>query len=335
MNQEINSLKENIKEHEDFRSNLVPQLENARKEIELNKSMLIMLNNEINVINQEKNQLEKRLLNNRRLKTPSVIIEEEEEDLEEEQHNIDDQNLDKEINRIDNDKDVEFIMKNSKDTDGIIILNKQIEEMTFYIDELKSELEAEREKNVEISNELIKNRNELENLKTNLTVPNCNDVNQNSKFENGEDSSINIADDINKDDSTQISPNQLINNKSEDDVNEMLHIKLKTVLKILIDELIDSENYESSLKSLKNVYYNDELNNLYDELVEKYRLSIEKRENISKSKSDRLSYIETQMEKVIKDYKIEIENFQNQINSKDNELQNYKIDVIFNDTFIN
>ena len=335
MNQEINSLKENIKEHEDFRSNLVPQLENARKEIELNKSMLIMLNNEINVINQEKNQLEKRLLNNRRLKTPSVIIEEEEEDLEEEQHNIDDQNLDKEINRIDNDKDVEFIMKNSKDTDGIIILNKQIEEMTFYIDELKSELEAEREKNVEISNELIKNRNELENLKTNLTVPNCNDVNQNSKFENGEDSSINIADDINKDDSTQISPNQLINNKSEDDVNEMLHIKLKTVLKILIDELIDNENYESSLKSLKNVYYNDELNNLYDELVEKYRLSIEKRENISKSKSDRLSYIETQMEKVIKDYKIEIEDFQNQINSKDNELQNYKIDVIFNDTFIN
>jgi hypothetical protein len=321
MNQEITSLKESIKDHEEFRLNLEPQLENARKEIELNKSMLIMLNNEINVINQEKNQLEKRLLNNRRLKTPSVIIEEEEEDLAEEQYVSNESNYDKDLIKIDNDKDVEFIAQNSKDTDGILILNKQIEDMTFYIDELKSELEVEREKNVEINNELIKSRNEIEKLKV--------DLNNELKFEKeSKESTSNIYSKTDEEEPTEISTNK---SETIDTLKENLDNKLKSVFNVLINEVIDNDNYnyDDSFKNLNDAYSDNQLNDLFNDLVAKYKLSIEKRDNISKSQSERLFYIESQMEKVIKDYKTEIDIVQNQMNSKDNEFSNFKTEVIF------
>ena len=44
--------------------------------------------------------------------------------------------------------------KSLSNNDGILILNKQIEDMTFHIDELKSELEAECEKNNEYAAEI-------------------------------------------------------------------------------------------------------------------------------------------------------------------------------------
>ncbi len=330
-------MKENIRKHEEFKSNLEPQLENARKEIELNKSMLIMLNNEINVINQEKLQLEKRLLNNnRRLKTPSVIIEEEEDDLVEEQYDIKDKILNNDLIKINNDKSVDLIMQSSKDIDGVLILNKQIEDMTFYIDELKSELEAEREKNVEINNELIKNRNQLNEFITNLNNS-TNEMNH-LKFENeklSKDMNTNMINLKSEQDSIDISINKYTNDtdtdiklKHVDNVVENLDNKLKTVLKIVINEVIDNDNYDTVFKNLHETYNDNELNSLLNDLAEKYKHSIEKRENFSKSTLARLSYIETQMEKVIKDYKIEIENLQNEINSKDIEFNNYKIEVI-------
>ena len=70
-----------------FRVDLEPKLESANREIELNKSMLNMLNNEIQLLNADKLQLEKKLLNSRRNTTPCVIVEEDEEDLEEEKRN--------------------------------------------------------------------------------------------------------------------------------------------------------------------------------------------------------------------------------------------------------
>lgn len=81
-------LKQSLGELEKFKE-LEPQMEKARQEIELNKSMLNMLNNEISHLNGEKLQLEKKLISARRNSTPSVIVEEDEEDLEEEERNND------------------------------------------------------------------------------------------------------------------------------------------------------------------------------------------------------------------------------------------------------
>lgn len=79
------SLRAHANELERFRADMEPQLETARREIELNKSMLDMLNNEIGHLNAEKLQLEKKLISARRNTTPSVIVEEDEEDLIEEE----------------------------------------------------------------------------------------------------------------------------------------------------------------------------------------------------------------------------------------------------------
>lgn len=82
---EISGLKSQASELERFRNEMEPQLNTARREIELNKSILDMLNNEIGHLSSEKCQLEKKLLNARRNTTPSVIVEEDEEDLIEEE----------------------------------------------------------------------------------------------------------------------------------------------------------------------------------------------------------------------------------------------------------
>lgn len=82
---EIASLNLSRYEIEKSKEDMATMLETSRREIDLNKSMLDMLNNEINHLNGEKLQLEKKLINARRNTTPSVIVEEEEEDLEEEE----------------------------------------------------------------------------------------------------------------------------------------------------------------------------------------------------------------------------------------------------------
>ena len=87
LNSDIEKLNLELKENAMFRIELEPKLENANREIELNKSMLNMLNNEIQLLNSDKLQLEKKLLNTRRNTTPCVIVEEDEEDLEEEKRN--------------------------------------------------------------------------------------------------------------------------------------------------------------------------------------------------------------------------------------------------------
>lgn len=87
MTQEIEKSKSVAEEYEQFKLEICPQLENARQEIELNKSMLDILNNEIQMLNSDKMGLEKRLFSTRRNVTPSIIVEEDEEDLEEEKRN--------------------------------------------------------------------------------------------------------------------------------------------------------------------------------------------------------------------------------------------------------
>lgn len=175
---EIENLNTSLDEFKKYKQDFESELESARREIVLNKSMLEMLNNEIKLLNSEKLQLEKRLINTRRNTTPSVIVEEEEEDLEEEErndqlipqrsdqlHSIDEET---ESENIEHNQDVEFLRQNKNiSNDGILILNKQIEDMTFYVDELKSELEAEKEKNNEYLAEINEYKQKITNLEEN------------------------------------------------------------------------------------------------------------------------------------------------------------------------
>ena len=66
-------------EYELFKAKVEPDLENARNEIELNKSMLDILNNEIKMLCADKMVFEKRVFTTRRNVTPSIIVEEDEE----------------------------------------------------------------------------------------------------------------------------------------------------------------------------------------------------------------------------------------------------------------
>ena len=62
--------------------------------------------------------------------------------------------------------------KSLSNNDGILILNKQIEDMTFHIDELKSELEAECEKNNEYAAEIDIFKSREKNRVDDLSVEN-------------------------------------------------------------------------------------------------------------------------------------------------------------------
>ena len=79
-------LKRSVEKHEKFKEDMQTSLENAQREITLNKSMLEMLNNEIQLLSSEKLQLEKKLITIRRNTTPSIIVEEDEDDLKDEEN---------------------------------------------------------------------------------------------------------------------------------------------------------------------------------------------------------------------------------------------------------
>jgi GRIP and coiled-coil domain-containing protein 2 len=95
------------------------EIDNLKREIELNKSILEMLNNEIKILNKDGG-------NHR----ADRIIEEEDEN----------------------------------DEKTVADYSKEIEEMTFYIDELKSELEAEHEKSADYYNEILSYKKQIEDF---------------------------------------------------------------------------------------------------------------------------------------------------------------------------
>lgn len=129
------------------------------------------------MLTADKIVLEKRLFSTRRNVTPSIIVEEDEDDLEEEKRNegnnqynpsqddtfgsYGEDNLDA-IDR--HNEDLFMLSKGPSTNDGILILNKQIEDLTFYCDELKSELEVERERNNEYVNEIKDYKTQIEDF---------------------------------------------------------------------------------------------------------------------------------------------------------------------------
>lgn len=336
---EMEKLNLDLKENAMFRIELEPKLENANREIELNKSMLNMLNNEIQLLNSDKLQLEKKLLHSRRNTTPCVIVEEDEEDLEEEKRNDQINNEETTSNKLniiheedcntieesetfkqEHDRDVAFlneknlIANNSSTTDGILILNKQIEDMTFYIDELKSELEAEREKNNEYTIELDELKAKVLDLeKQNVSI--SNDLNEEIQRLNKE-----LIDTLFRLKEKRVDEKSLVETNECVEVNE----SLSKYLKLIKEELIEKENF-NILDSLKIIDSSNE--SLFSELIEKFKLTLLQRDKRLNEESDKVKYTETQLEKIIKDFKQENESLELRLNEKIHEYANMKAQV--------
>lgn len=339
----IKILKDNLKTSEEFQLNLEPQLENAQREIELNKSMLLMLNNEINVINSEKLQLEKKLLSTRRKSQPSVIIEEEEEDLVEEQEQEEKNGteiighfVNSDSMKLSNDRDVDFLLQNGKNTDGILVLNKQIEDMTFYIDELKSELETEREKNTDLTNELFKSNEKVVGFEARFYQ--LEKKKQTSEDKNESPEETNNNEPLNQDKQKEKEENYLSKEPKEptvkisEEIFENKKLNLVNYLNIIKEDLIEKESFEQVLKNLDDQLskdYNDatdiEVNKKSIEgLIEKYKAGVEQRENSIREKTERGKNIENQMEKLVKDFKTENDKLEILLSAKTSELNNFK-----------
>lgn len=288
----IEELDKQIVEYETYKSELEPQLETARHEIEMNKSMLNMLNNEIQCLNSEKLELEKKLLRKRGGRTPCVVIHEEseEESKEELSHHEETpessggrlETIEEDVGSNDDTSYSGQIIVDEKQIDRdekTLSLSKQIEELTFYIDELKSDLEAEREKN----NEHV---NEIEQLKSQQSQP-----------------------------VTTIPP-------SSNDEAALLayYTKLKT-------EFIDSDRLDGLREYLTREQTSQliqQVNGVIVTLVHNYDQKVDKSSSELKDKTERIGYFEKQLEKVIQNYKEEMSQLEAKLKEKTSELDEFK-----------
>ena len=315
---------------------MTPQLENARREIELNKSMLDMLNNEIQMLNSEKLQLEKRLYVKRRSQPPSVIIEEDEEDLEEEERSnqmhmhqstlqpcrvhklnpIEEEEHNQQMNT-----DLNFIndlTRNQITPDGILILNKQVEDLTFYIDELKSELEAEHEKNNDLLNEIKEYRKQIEEFEEQ------NEFNNNElRLENDRlhkecvDALLRVSEKEKQIADLICSSTVTVNTFQQQETKES-NEKIEKFLNLFVNEIIDKQNYAYEFSKAEQ-YSSNELSQI-NNLISKVK-SFDASNEIVKS-------YETQMERIIRDFKEEINLLENKLKAKEIEFNTYSQQVI-------
>ena len=331
---EVDKLNSELKENATFRIELEPKLENANREIELNKSMLNMLNNEIQMLNSDKLLLEKKLLNTRRNTTPSIIVEEDEEDLEEEKrsdaveqsHTLDviheEENIQENVEAKKNhDRDVEFIRQKTSaisHTDGILILNKQIEDMTFYIDELKSELEAEREKNNEYANEVSCFEREKASISGEL---------------NAENERLNkeLIDALFKVKEQEKTIKEFeLSEKERHIAPPTAHTTaVSKYLALLKEELVQKENFDilGMLKSVDIDGFTEDLNMLFSEFIDTFKFCLQQRDKQLIEESEKVKYTEAQLEKIIKEFKQENEGLEIRLNDKIHDFNILKTQV--------
>ena len=313
-------------EYESFRAEQEPLLENARREIELNKSILDMLNNEIQMLNSEKLKLEKRLFITRRNTPPSVIIEEDEDDLEEErnQHHVQPCQVHKlnpiqEEEQIQLNNDVAYIKHietNNINSDGILILNKQIEDLTFYVDELKSELEAERERNNEYLNEIKENRKQIEEFEEQHEF-NSNELRlENDRLQKECVDALLRVSEKEKQITDLICSSQQQNVSTDEPSPQTSSNRIDKFLTIFISEILEKQNYDFEFKTFDSFDQN-ELEQINDMITK-----LKSTENCNRIKS-----FEAQMERIIKDFKEEISSLEIKLTDKQTEFTNYKQQV--------
>ena len=319
-----------------MRVELEPQLDNLRRELELNKSMLDILNNEVQMLNSEKILLEKRLYT-RRNTTPSIIIEEDEEDLEEEKRNDSGQSrqfdelcesceISDKIDEHNNDVDL-LLTRRPRTYDGILMLNKQVEDLTFYVDELKSELEAEREKNNEYLIEINKYRMQIEDLEIQCESTSTNEHNQRLQKEaynaliGVQAKDAHIAD-LELKLNSSCKPD-IVNSPNQSDT-------LEKFLKLALNEIIEKKNFDF----FQPENFREDFAANYSQIImfitclrdnfkkQEDRISNEIIKNFEANKN-----FETQMERIIRDFREEINNLEVKLNDKQNELNDFKTKV--------
>ena len=188
--------------------------------------------------------------------------------------------------------------KSLSNNDGILILNKQIEDMTFHIDELKSELEAEREKNNEYAAEIDIFKSREKNRVDDLGIENerLNKELIDALF-------------LDKDQEKLMGTNSKL-------------VKYKSALK---DELVERENFD--ILDMDN-FERENFSALFGELCEKLKIKFEQRDKRLDEESEKVRYTETQLEKIIKEFKVENESLEIRLNDKIHEHNSLKSQVI-------
>lgn len=324
-------------EYENYRADIEPQVEKARQEIELNKSMLGMLNNEVQMLTADKMVLEKRLFSTRRNVTPSIIVEEDEEDLEEEKRNegniqynpsqddtfgsYGEDNLDA-IDR--HNEDLFMLSKGPSTNDGILILNKQIEDLTFYCDELKSELEVERERNNEYVNEIKDYKSQIEDFEQQheFNSLEMGSINEGLQKEN-EEAKATIARLEEKlatlaSGSTAVEVLEVVKDKASS-------VKLAEFLELFSDEILAKKNFEFFTQSSLYKEDRDSVDKFIGQLKESYksyddRLSKELVKSFEAQKN-----FEGQMERVSGDFRRQIAEVEARVTDKQAEINELKL----------
>lgn len=407
-----------IRDLEAFQSELQPQLDNAKREIELNKSMLDMLNNEIQMLNSEKLDLEKRLLTTRRNQTPSVIIEEDEAELEEEEKQMmmadpkprsggrrkrhrrkangaalerivenEEEEIEREngeeqsepsddgeetsgsdhsredktdettksnsifndythdsedhmhinSNFIHNNYDIELLhkrqMNNQMTADGILILNKQIEDMTFYVDELKSELEAEREKSNEYQNEIRTLQQRLEHADEQEAVLTSSIKAENERLQKElVDALLRLKESETRTESSAPSINeQTVDSNTSNPIDKFDKSKFERLLSIIKEDLLTIEDSSAlNLDRTKDLINDQEFlggETYLKDFVESLLTRLGKYSENYERECERVKYIENQMAKAVQDFRQEISSLEVKLDENQKEYINFKLQV--------
>jgi hypothetical protein len=289
LRQELENLRKRLEDTNIF---LPQQLEQAKREIELNKSMLDMLNNEIQLLNEEKKQLEKRLFGLTRSNIPpGTIIEEDEEDLEEERKSdilVIDNNDCQNINSVCNEDAIKLTANKTYSFSGEFLLKKQLEDMTFHADELKSELDTEREKHNENELQACKLKLEDFNKQNSSLLLEVNEMKKQSERLTKKHSefllSIKQVDAFEKE----------LSSLSNQDI-----ALINSFIKLIIALLIDNDNYDE----FKNALNNENLCEL--ESVKVMMTKLKEKNQSLREERQRVNYMEETLEKCIKQLKEE------------------------------
>ena len=272
-----------------------------------------MLNNEIQCLNTEKEELEKKLLNPKRSsgKIPCIIIEEEnEEELENNSNEHNNRILEKIEEKCSNSETESYsgtLLASESDVDKsnfhdrVISLNKQIEEMTFYVDELKSELEVEKDKNSEQSRDIGKLREELSQLKISEEGKKMPSSSEPTDIRTDNHFRENFLEHFRKLKQEYLEQNNI-------DSFERSLIKLE----------ISENNSDETVK---------EINSILFEFVKRFGEILIKKENAIKSEIEKAGYFEKQLEKVIHNFKGVIDELEAKLKVKVKEFDEFKTQV--------
>ncbi len=210
-----------------------------------------------------------------------------------------------------------------------MILNKQVEDLTFYVDELKSELEAEREKNNEYLNEIKEYRKQIEDFEEQHEFSNNELRLENDRLQKECCDALLRVSEKEKEIADLICSAQQVNASTSDSIlNETScthHLSnnvkpsngntIEQFVNVFLAEIIDKQNYDFDFKLIDQFGVSEHVLKQINYLTSKLKQT----ENTN----------QTKMEQIIKDFKEEINLIENELTNKKNEFNAYKLQVKF------